>query len=343
MRSLLNKVMETENLNTKNIKDFTPEDTIYIRDKDHWNKILLLCQFVSYNEKTKSVTGVFIECDYNTEHTRGYRVEVGKQITASLKNCALYGSVNDTIKHAHYNWFDHLGYALNPFEAEKQSTNHVHIEEHESYGVIRGSRHSSNSTPLFGTSVTHNQTISISIHTAKHERDLANDWIHPRKEIIEIELSENQFAQFITDMNSHGGTPCTIRHLGGKMMAKTPFIAKQELFQEEFEKKMENLSVDIKRVIHTSTDILKNKASINKADRELILKDMEALVTKVADNIPFVRQQFREQLDDMITEAKVEIEAFAENVIRTKGLEALGASNEEFKNILQAQKDKTEL
>ena len=325
---------QKDNINTKNIREFTSADTIYIRDLAGFNKPLYLCQFLGFNEKTGSVTGTIINDGCN-EMNNGSRLEreVGRELKAGLSKCSLYGKANEDSQSTNH-WFDHLGYALNPYEAEKEETNNAHIESHESYAVIRGSRRNSNGTELFGTSVSHNQTISITICTATHKRDLANDWIHSGKELIEVELSENQFAQFVTSMNAGSGIPCTIRHISGKRAAPTPFISKQELFQQEFQKQMNNLTIDLRKTIEQTTDILTNKSTITKADRLMILGDVEKLVSKVSVNIPFVRDQFREQLDDMITEAKVEIEAFAENMIRRKGLEALGATNEEFRNIL---------
>lgn len=326
----------TTNLNSKNIREFTPADTIYIRDKDAFNREIFLCQFSSFNEKTGAVTGIVL--DDKERKIGGIRVNVGKVLTANVKSCALYGVSNGVLGNAHCHWFNHLGFALMPVDEEKQNENDVHVPEHETYGVIRGSRRTTKGTPLFGTSVSHNQTISITLLTATHKRDLANDFISGKREIIEVELSENQFAQFITSMNQHSGTPCTIRHINGKRTGPTPFISKQEVFQQEFEKKMSNLAVDIKKTIQTSTDILTNKATLNKDDRKMLLQNIKTLTDEVANNIPFVREQFREQLDNMITEAKVELEAFAENLIRTKGLEALGASNEDFRNILQTAK-----
>ena len=325
----LNKMKE--NLNTLHISEFTADQTIYIVDKEEFNKPLMLCQFVSYDSKTNKVTGTILQGTSRDGHR--FRVPVGKILVSSLSKCALYGFSKDTISTKHYHWFDANGYALNPLEEEKEDTNSHHVEEHESYGIIRGCRRQKSvGGTLFGTSTNHMHTISISISTATHKRDLNNDWIHAKEQLIEIEISENQFAQFITNMNTEG-VPCTIRHLNREKVADPPYISKEELFQKEFESKMKNLAIDLRKATETSTAIL-GKTNITKADRELLLKDIGNIINKVSTNIPFIREQFQEQLSDMINAAKIEMEAFAEQLIRQKGLEALGASNENFRNIL---------
>ncbi len=317
---------DIHNLSTKNIKEFTKEDTIYIKDKNSFNKQQYLCQFVSYDAGAQRVTGTVLR--NNQEYERG----VGRELTAPLKDCSLFGeSEMNGNKHPRRHSFDSLGYALNPLDAEKDVAD-VHVPEHESYAVISGGRRNSTGVALFGTSIAHNQTISITISTAKHNRSLNNDNIWAEKELIQIELSENQFAQFITSMNS-GGIPCTIRRLGGKGMANPPYQTKQEIFEAEFKKEMNNFTLDVQKALESTTEILK-KQSIGKEDKKQILENTSRLISHVNSTIPFIREQFREQMDDVIHDAKTQIEAFAENVIRTKGLEALAAQNPELKEII---------
>jgi len=64
----------------------------------------------------------------------------------------------------------------------------------------------------------------------------------------------------------------------------------------------------------------------------------------IKSNIPFVNEQFTEQMDKTITEAKGEIEAFIEHKIRSAGLEAIAASKDfptikELTETISKQKD----
>ena len=317
-------IFHKPNLTTKNIREFTSEDTIFIRDKNSFNKDVFLCQFMHYDEAKQRVTGQIISP--NDERQDGM---VGNVITDSLKNCSLFGSDGER---EHHQWFDSLGYAKNPIEDMKDHED-IHVPKHESYGVIRMSKHMHNGTKLFGSSIQHNQTISITICRATHERTLNHDWIHGGEELIEVEMSENQLAQFITSPNQGSGIPCTIRHVNMKRASEPPFITKQELFTEEFKKKMHNYAVDLQKTIAETEAILK-KPNITKSDRELMQRGINSLIMQVQSNLPFIGDQFREQMDDVVNEAKIQIEAFAENVIRQKGLEALAANNPDLKDII---------
>ena len=63
-------------------------------------------------------------------------------------------------------------------------------------------------------------------------------------------------------------------------------------------------------------------------------RGINSLIMQVQSILPFIGDQFREQMDDVVNEAKIQIEAFAENVIRQKGLEALAANNPDLKDII---------
>jgi hypothetical protein len=306
------------NLNTKNIREFNETDTIYIRDAKGFNKPLRLCQFVSFSDKNNKVTGKVLPY---TEDRR--EIEGGDTITATLVNCALYGHSPENPNHKFYHWFEVTGYALHPEEEYKVVGNEMHVTKHPSYGLIGVTRINSSQTKLFGSSVQHRNTITLRISTAQHNRSLNNDWFHSNKEIIEVEMSQSQFAQMITTMNVGEGTPCTIRHIQGQRMPDSPFKSKLDLFDEEFEAKMHNYSIDLRKTIKEANEILKHKQTINKGDRDLIINSIERLINQISNGIPFVREQFSEALAKDVNDAKMEIESFTETKVRSLGLEAL--------------------
>ena len=80
-------------------------------------------------------------------------------------------------------------------------------------------------------------------------------------------------------------------------------------------------------VVSKTLDILKNKATIGKGDREIIIAGIQRLINHFTDNVPFVQKQFQEGMEKVVLEAKSDIEAFVENKIRTAGLEAIANSN----------------
>jgi hypothetical protein len=313
---------ETKNLCTKKLTEFTTEDTIYIKDKKDIMQPLYLCEFISYNYKNNSVTGKIIR--HSSDGRNNYRE--GQIITAKCENCALYGSADaDDIRGGYFRWFDSSLYAIHPLEKHKVFEGGLHVPIHPSYGLARFTRgNSSRGIPLFGSSIQNKHTITFEIFRAEHKRDLSNDWFQPKEDLIKIEMSQNQFAELITNMNHGVGLPVTIRHINLEYYPEPPFIGKADLFKGEFENKMHNYSVNMKKGLEKTIDILSNKTTIGKGDRELILNEISSVFSTLENGIPFTNSQFIEAIEKTVTEAKSEIEAFVENKIRSAGLEALG-------------------
>jgi hypothetical protein len=318
--------MTRHNLTTKKISEFTGEDTIYIPDTSDDRKPQYLCQFISFDRKNMTVTGKIIAVEKGVSSDR----MLGTQLTASLYKCGLYGKSveNETLNF--FRRFDASLYAMHPLEEVKVVENDLHVAKHPSYGLIGLSRRSSShGVPLFGSSIQNTQTITLQIKRAEHSRNYGGDHYFGQENLIEVELSQTQFAEMITTMNVGDGVPCTIRYINIERYPDPPFQSKMDIFHGEFKKVMHNYSVDIKKVAEEAIEILKNKPSIGKADREKILQGVESLLSKISSGIPFMTTQFEESMEKSVTEAKAHIEAFVENKIRTTGLEALGFKAEE--------------
>jgi hypothetical protein len=309
-----------DNLNTKHITEFTSEDTIFITGKKS-NNTLFLCQFVSYDKKTNVVVGKMIDADVNKSSYK-LDIENGVEVSTKLDKCALYGSGGEGGR-GFYHWFNSMGRALDPMEEYKIVENEVHVKNHPSFGLVSFSRLGGGNNTLFGSSIKHSQTIVLRIKRATHDRDLNHDRYFGGEELVEIELSQNQFAELITSFNMGDGIPCTIKHVKRERMPEPPYISKVQIIQQEFESKLHNFGIDLKKIISNSKDILTNKPTISKGDRDLIIDSIDRLVMEIQSNIPFIADQFKEQMDKTITEAKAEIEAFTEHKIRSTGIDAL--------------------
>ena len=72
---------------------------------------------------------------------------------------------------------------------------------------------------------------------------------------------------------------------------------------------------------YSKIEYILSKPNIGKHDKELILKQIDALKMQIESNVPFMKKQWTEQLDKTVVEAKNEISAFLEDKIRVLGLE----------------------
>ena len=85
-----------------------------------------------------------------------------EEVRGLLTNCALYGK-NPKTGHTSYHWFMSNGYAIFPFDYNAEEENAEIIKEHPSFGMVRLSRRNSRGVNLFGSSITHNEIIAITI------------------------------------------------------------------------------------------------------------------------------------------------------------------------------------
>lgn len=297
-----------ENLVYDNIKDFKPGQSIYMRiTTSPGFHQTFECEFIEL--KSGTVHAKVVSTDTN-KSLYERRIADGWIATAKVSNCALYGR-NKNSNHCSYHWFDATGYAAYESVEKMQE---LMPKDHESYGVISFTRSQSNmNKPLFGSSIKHHNTITMSISGAKLERSLNNDYVYPKGKIVEVEMSETQFAQAITMFNRGDGTPVTIKSVGGRNMEDCPFVSKVDQFSSEFQHNMKELEHDLKMSMQKATEILTSGKAPNKGERELILSTINSLMKQISSNLPFVAQQFNEQMDKTVTEAKKEIERFMIN------------------------------
>lgn len=92
------------NLTSKNIKDFTNKDTLYVRKRTPSGHVYFyLCKFIEYKRGIVTAKVFKIEHDY-------LKRDLGTILTARITNCYLWGSTQgDKWDRAH--WFTKEGVA----------------------------------------------------------------------------------------------------------------------------------------------------------------------------------------------------------------------------------------
>jgi hypothetical protein len=100
-----------------------------------------------------------------------------------------------------------------PRDIQEPTLNQHGDEEHPAWGMIGASRVSTGpqGAVLFDSDIRHNHTVVVRISTAARRRDLNRDWRHAKQQFVEVEMSEAQWASFVSSMNVGDGVPCTIR------------------------------------------------------------------------------------------------------------------------------------
>ena len=203
--------------------------------------------------------------------------------------------------------------------------------KHPSFGMLSFNRTHGGHSNLFGSSIQHNDTIHMVLREGVVTRGLNDDWYVGEDEILEVEMSQSQFAELITSMNVGTGTPCTIKYLRGKgRIGEADFTNKRQQITNEFKESMNERMSDAKEFYDEVKELFATKKSIGKGDREMILRKLANVTQGMESNSKFIFDQFQEQVDKTITEAKGEIEAFAQNKINAIAQQALVEQKEDI-------------
>ena len=197
-------------------------------------------------------------------------------------------------------------------------------EKHDSWGMVGIYHQHHGGRELFGSDVINHNTICLKIKTAQCSRELGRDWIMGDKTLIEVSLSANQFADLLTNANMGDGVPCTIEYMVGKgMIEYKPQKPKVEIIKEERDELAEKTVSDLESSIAMVKQLIDNKRLSKTAGEELLSKIRGAYSSLVGGNKEFFKKQAKQEIGDMVTEAKRQVQSYIDNKIYSTGLKML--------------------
>ena len=201
-------------------------------------------------------------------------------------------------------------------------------ETHPAYGVIGISRVAGRAS-LFNSATVHQHYISLTIKEASRNIDGTREFVMGHKELINISMTEAQFAQMITQPNQGDGVSCTVRHVHGDQdygnrwgrpepPDPEPFLKK---FKKEAGDRGEMISASLKSakdLVEGLIDGSKNPTKANLAALKASLADARLQFDR---NMPYVLEMMEETMEDRMATAVVEFESYVSQSLQAKGLE----------------------
>lgn len=185
------------------------------------------------------------------------------------------------------------------------------MREKEPYMVMVGAYRIQGNKVLFDSEHRHQNYISLRIVQASRERSLSRDWIYGEKELIEVNMSEAQWASMISSLNFGSGVPATLFRLQGQSIPQ-PKMA--EARTDEFSKEIVSAITD---VVGRLDELKKGKHS------KSTIQELEVIISHLKSNIPFVAESFDKHMEDRVEKAKVDIEAHMVATVQRAGLDSL--------------------
>lgn len=189
---------------------------------------------------------------------------------------------------------------------------------HPAYGTISASRGSGGHGVLFQSAFKHNNTMRVRIHRATMRRGLAHDWVSDGEELIEIEMSEAQWATFISTPNS-ASTPCTLKHIDRERVPQIPEVMDKEVqFKGEFKQAMVEGLARLEVLMKTIAE-----SNLPQKKKEELRIQAECVGYALGSNIDYVAGQFGKHVEKTVESAKIEVHAYMTGTIARAGLKAL--------------------
>jgi flagellar basal body P-ring protein FlgI len=205
-------------------------------------------------------------------------------------------------------------------ESNKRET-----ETHPAYSHIQACR-VSGSIQLHGSDFVHQYYVNVRIYEGGTiERSLSNDYSYQGKLLVEVAMSEAQWATFVSSMNTTP-TPCTLEFVRNRpeIPAIERNVDRKAQFGQEMAAKFKEAQLQAAYII---TQIKESKLS-QKAKDELT-KSVKIMAEHISSNTQFVSDQFGEHIEHTVEKAKVDINAYALNLLHRAGLNALNAPSED--------------
>ncbi|KKQ95345.1 MAG: hypothetical protein UT21_C0006G0017 [Candidatus Woesebacteria bacterium GW2011_GWA1_39_11b] len=211
----------------------------------------------------------------------------------------------------------------------KEKENH----KHPSFGQISFSRIStSGNIKFYGSELPQDHYIQMEIHKSDVTRDLICDrYFNYEIPLVKIRMTAGQFSELITSLNMGAGTPCTIEMIDQKKVEEMPEQeSRKEFIHRKFEYRMLEFAKSIKEKQALAKQIIAKK-TLSKQDIHDLNFHIEWLTQEVASNIPFFARQFQENMDEVVFEAKLEVENAIQHKISVLGLTELQNQNKLLK------------
>lgn len=194
-------------------------------------------------------------------------------------------------------------------------------DAHPAFGMISASRFSA--TPgviLFDSDIRHGHAVSITIETAQRRRDGHHDYIHGSRQLIKVELSEAQWASFVSSMNT-SGVPCTIRATESNYdVPGLPYDPRLAQSMAEVKAAAANAMAKIKAARDAYEEAVEQKlgAKIVKERR----RTLHYAIENAESGMTFAAKTLTEHTENVVQRARADIEAMVGAEAQRLGLTA---------------------
>lgn len=186
-------------------------------------------------------------------------------------------------------------------------------ETHPAWALIGASRVSS--TPgavLFDSDIKHQHSIVVRITRAKRRRNLLRDWLFGHRTIIEVQMSEAQWASFVSSMNVGDGVPCTmLYHEGEGHLPGVTYEPRLRVSFDEVRSKAQEAFAEVKAAF----EAYEQKKNVGN------LRNLRSAIKNAPANIAFAGESLSEHAENVTERMRADVEAMVVTKAQQLGID----------------------
>lgn len=189
-------------------------------------------------------------------------------------------------------------------------------ERHPAFGVLGASR-VSQSPPgavLFDSDIRHQHYVVVRLHQAQRTRDLHRDHVMADRHVVEVAMSEAQWASFVSSMNTGDGVPVTITaraDADGYHVPGLPYDSRLKATADE----VATAAADATRAIADAFGVYETHKTAGN------LRALKYAISNAPSNMRFAADSLTEHAENVVQKARADLEAMVTAKARQLGIE----------------------
>lgn len=191
-------------------------------------------------------------------------------------------------------------------------------EVHPAFGSISAGRvMSGEGAALFDSDVRHRQFVRVSIGTMTRKRDLKRDWLFERKNTVEVDMSEAQWAAFVSSMNT-SAVPCTLRRTENDR--DVPGLHYAPRMQESLNEARGAAAEAFGKIQEAMAEYDALDVKAGAKERRAALALLRSRIAGAEANVEFASKSLEEHAENVVAKSRADIEAMVVGKARQLGL-----------------------
>lgn len=195
-----------------------------------------------------------------------------------------------------------------PVRTEDSKSHYDYEESHPAFGVAIVARRQGSRRVLFQSDLRHRDTVTLTINRAVRARSTHSDWVFPREELIEIEMSQAQWGALVSSVGVGSGVPVTIRRTENVVLVDAlTFQPRTATTTKEASESVGKLLESAKKSLDALTEAIESKKGIREIRERL--NDHQNVLRNAESNSAFAVRSVTEAAESAVNQARADIES----------------------------------